>query len=82
MSSETKKKMFTVVLLYPQWSTDDYGSDLYVHSTLATSWEAAVQLAQEMAASSNKQLEAAPSDFEMTLVFRGSPTVVADAMSL
>ena len=82
MTRDTKKKKqrYTVVLLYPGWSTDDFGADIYVAWVLADSIEDAMLRAKRSASRDNDGgIEA--SAFRMIAMFPGYNKCVADATS-
>jgi len=71
--------MFTVVLLYPDYSTDDYGGDMYVRHVQAKDEFAAAERVRQRAHRANREIPAA--DFRPILVLEGDCKVVADADS-
>ncbi len=50
---KTKRKWYTVVLLYPDYVTDHYGTDIYVDWALGVSFDAAVAVVKQKAMRSN-----------------------------
>ena len=69
-------KTYTVVLLYPDYLTGDFGADLYVSAVEAESIADAVANVQIMAAQDNVP---DADDFRPILVLDGIPEIVADA---
>ncbi len=80
-----KRRYWTVILLYPDYLTDDYGSDIYVAWALTVTPEEAVGNAQQQAAKAQNTGETDivddPADFGMIAVMRGRHRLVMDAMS-
>lgn len=76
-------RMYTVVLLYPDYMTDDYGADVYVESTEAEDFNDAVRVVQEIVAFDTREAGTVrdPADFRPVLVMKGQVEVVADARS-
>jgi len=77
-------KLYTVVLLYPDYLTDDFGSDLYVWSGRASNGESAVEIAQGHAIEDcEKQTGCTEaSDFRMILLLLGDIPVIGDATGI
>jgi hypothetical protein len=75
------KRKFTVVLLYPDYMADDYGTDLYVAHVEADTPEQSVPLAQAQAAEYQEEFDGDPADFAMILVFEGHILPVLDGYS-
>ena len=75
------KKMhpYTVVLLYPAYTTGDFGADVYVTGVEARDGESATKKAQRLAHKANPTI--APANFRMILVFVGDCQVEGDATS-
>jgi hypothetical protein len=76
-----KKRLpvFTVVLLYPDYATGDYGADIYVECVPAKDEFAATKKVQQLAHRANRIIRAA--DFRPVLVLEGDCKVLADATS-
>jgi hypothetical protein len=75
-------RFYTVVLLYPDYLTGDFGADIYVDAARAKNLERAVRAVQWRAV--RAQLPDSvndPSDFRPILVLAGDVKVVADATS-
>jgi len=74
-----------VVLLYPDYMTDEYGKDLYVEWAHAAHVDDAVEIVQKKAvkaqADVNNPAELDPNDFAAILVFNGKLNAVANALS-
>jgi len=82
MKRQYHKKMssFTVVLLYPDYASDDFGADVYVTGVKALNGESATKKAQREASANVKSYKKIPAaDFRMILVFRGDCQVEGDA---
>lgn len=83
LASETPT--WTVILLYPDYMTDDFGADLYVDSAEADDPYEAVKLVQGMAADANADVELSgdndPNDFRCIGVIKGEHSFVLDATS-
>jgi hypothetical protein len=76
---QQRKPRFTVVLLYPDYATGDYGGDIYVTAVFAKDAKAAVAAARKAAYKGSSVNAAA--DFRSILVLAGDCHVVADATS-
>lgn len=50
---KTKRKWYTVVLLYPDYVTDHYGTDTYVDWALGVDFDGAVEVARRKAMKAN-----------------------------
>ena len=78
-----KKHWYTVILLYPDYCTDDYGWDTYTTWVLAESPEAAVPEAQERAVKALMQgdeiLKENPVDFVPIAAFAGKLRTLLNA---
>jgi hypothetical protein len=77
-------KTYSVVLLYPQDATSDYGADIYVSAAYGCSTIAsAVELVQKEASENVTDRDGtplfAPSDFRCILVLDGAVKCVGDA---
>lgn len=75
-------RVYTVVLLYPDYLTGNFGADIYVDAACAKSLERAVRAVPWRAVLA--QLADSvddPSDFRPILVLAGDVKVVADATS-
>jgi hypothetical protein len=75
----SQTETFTVVLLYPDYATGDFGADLYVECVPARDEFAAAKQVQQLAHRANRKIPAA--DFRPVLVLAGDCQVVADATS-
>ena len=71
---------FTVVLLYPDYATGDFGADVYVSSFETARPQDAARLAQLEAVSVNDQIQSAD-DMRCILVLRGTCKISLDATS-
>jgi hypothetical protein len=78
MATKRKKKRYTVVLLYPDYMTDSYGTDIFTGWTKAENVEAAAKNVQKQASRSNDK-SAPPEDFAVLLVYLGHLMAQADA---
>lgn len=79
---------WTVILLYPDYMTDDFGADIYVDSAEANDPYEAVKIVQETAASAASAAFAYSADFHETPdnfrcigVIKGKHNFVLDATS-
>ena len=78
LASETTT--WTVILLYPDYMTDDFGADIYVDCAEADDPYEAVKLVQEMAAAANSgEFTEEPGDFRCIGVLKGEHTLELDA---
>lgn len=78
----SEKPTWTVILLYPDYMTGDFGADIYVDSAEADDPYEAVKIVQEIAAAANsKEFPEKPNDFRCTGVIKGEHDLVLDAMS-
>lgn len=81
------RRWWTVLLLYPDYLTDDYGGDTYLAWALTATPEEAVPSAQCKAADAQRDLSATvspdidPHDFRMIAVWPGRTTLALDAYS-
>lgn len=81
------RRWWTVMLLYPDYLTDDYGSDIYVDWARTIEPEKAVEVVQRKAAqaqcdlSEESSVDTEPGDFEMIAVWRGRSSLELDACS-
>jgi len=78
--SELPESTYTVVLLYPDYATADYGADAYVESAQASSAEEAAAVVQAMASEANGG-DLPAEDFRVSLVLHGNVDVALDATS-
>ena len=83
-----RRRWWTVILLYPTYLCDDFGSDLFVEWALTPSAEAAVPIVQRKAVEAQRDLSHGasdalddPEDFKMIAVWRGRTTLTLDAYS-
>lgn len=85
LQSEEQKaeKEYTVILLYPDYMTDDYGADIFVSSAFAEDPRRAVELVQEEAAAANSDdiEERDSKDFRCIGVIEGGHNFILDATS-
>ena len=83
----TKRHWWTVMLLYPDYLTDDYGSDLFVAWTRTARAEEAVPVAQRKAVEAQRDqsvhasVDIDPDDFKMIAVWPGRSRLALDAYS-
>lgn len=84
-SRNPSKRWYTVVLLYPDYMTDDYGKDIYMAWAYAANVDEAAKIAQGKAvkaqADVNDPAELDPNDFAVVLAFNGKLNAVANALS-
>lgn len=84
---KTRRRWWTVLLLYPDYMTDDYGEDIYVEWAFTGKPEEAVPIVQRKAAEAQRDLSHAasvdtdPEDFKMIAVWAGRTTLALDAYS-
>lgn len=71
--------VFTVVLLYPDYATGDFGADVYIDCVSAKDEFAAAKKVQQLAHQANRTIRTA--DFRPVLVLAGDCQVRADATS-
>lgn len=80
---DTKRHWYTVICLYPDYLTDDYGADIYVDWALAKSPEDAGRLVQKKAQAAQNDGECDvvddPADFRVIAVWKGKTVILADA---
>lgn len=69
---------YTVVLLYPDYLAQDFGSDTYINTAEADNARDAAGAIQKMAADANNG-DAPPEDFGVIAVFQGEPILELDA---
>lgn len=74
-------KVYTVILLYPEYATEDYGADIYVNCSVSPDPEIAVREVQQMAAAANAHNDPliGASDFRPIAVIDGEVTLELDA---
>lgn len=86
-NKKPRRRWWTVMLLYPRYLTDDYGSDIFVEWALTHTPEDAVPVVQRKAVEAQRDLsdeatvDTDPDDFAMIAVWRGRTTLALDAMS-
>lgn len=73
---------YTVVLLYPDYSTGDYGADVYVTTVEASNPDVAAGMAAQEAYEANIDGIEQPEDFRPILVLGGDVDVISDASSI
>ncbi len=82
-----RRHWWTVMLLYPEYMTDDFGSDIYVDWALTANPEDAVPVVQRKAVLAQRDPTDPddesdnPDDFKMIAVWRGRSYLSLDAMS-
>lgn len=87
MARKNRKHWWTVMLLYPDYMSDDYGEDVYVGWARTATPEEAVPVVQHKAAEAQRDLSRAssvdtdPDDFKMIAVWQGRTTLALDAYS-
>lgn len=69
---------YTVILLYPDYSTNDFGGDTYIDSIEAKTPKDAARMIQGLAADVNGG-DIPPEDFRVIAVFQGDPILELDA---
>ncbi len=87
--TNARRRWWRVILLYPAYMTDDYGSDIFVEWALTSTPEQAVPVVQRKAVEAQRDLSGGstvdmvddPKDFEMIAVWPGRSRIVLDAMS-
>ena len=75
-------KTYTVVLLYPDYLTNDYGADLFVWTARAETPQEAVVIAQHEAMKSNADTADETFNFKMILLLEGEPKILGDATGI
>jgi len=70
---------FTVVLLYPEYATDDFGGDVYINCAHAGSAQEAVKEVQYQAHMAQVDCGIDPNDFRMVAVFEGDVPLALNA---
>jgi hypothetical protein len=85
---KTKRRLWTVILLYPDYMTDDYGLDTYVAWVSADTPEDAVPVAQMRAVEAQRDLSRKATvdvcdaeDFAVVAVIAGRRTVELDGFN-
>ncbi len=89
MGKTNHRRWWTVILLYPAYLTDDFGSDIYVDWALTPTPEEAVPVVQRKAVEAQRDLSEKatadtvenPDDFAMIAVWAGRTRLCLDAMS-
>ncbi len=90
MTTASKRRAgrwWTVMLLYPDYMTDDYGQDLYVGWARTTTPDEAVPVVQRKAVEAQRDLtressvDMEPDDFKMIAVWPGRTVLALDAYS-
>lgn len=80
---ESPPRMFTVVLLYPDYSTGDYGADIYVEAAEGKDGYEATTKVQQMASDANLPEDGdggiPPEDFKPIAVIEGDMILELDA---
>ena len=80
-----RRHWWTVLLLYPDYLTDDYGADIFVEWAHTPTAEEAVPAVQRKASEAQRDLskevsvDLDPNDFKMVAVWRGRTTLALDA---
>jgi hypothetical protein len=74
-------KTYTVILLYPDYLTGDYGEDIFVEAVKAKTPEAAVSIVQHNAGKANPSVDEV-FDIKMILVLAGDCEVLGDATGI
>lgn len=78
LEAKTMYNDYTVVLLYPEYATGDFGADVYVDHVRARTINEAVRIVRQRAV--NKSDKAIlHNDLRMVLVLYGNVKVLADA---
>ena len=86
-NTNVRKRWWTVLLLYPEYLTDNHGEDLFVGWTCTPTPEQAVPVVQRKAAEAQRDLSPAssvdldPNDFRMVGVIPGRNTLALNAYS-
>ena len=82
-----RRRWWTVLLLYPDYLTDDYGADIFVDWALTVTAEEAVRVGLRKAAEAQRDhtrrasVDTDPDDFKMIAVWRGRSVLALDAYS-
>lgn len=82
------RRWWTVLLLYPDYLTDDYGQDIYVDWACTATPEEAVPVVQRKTVEAQRDLSRAssvdldPKDFKMIAVWHGRSTLALDAYNV
>jgi hypothetical protein len=80
-----KRHWYTVILLYPDFLTDDFGADIYTDWCLGETPEDAARVCQEKAAKAQNDgpvdIVDDPTVFRPIAVIAGKRMIVADATS-
>lgn len=86
-TAKPKRHWWTVLLLYPEYLTDDYGQDIFMDWSRTATPEEAIPAVQRKAVEAQHDLSPAssvdldPEDFKMVAVWRGRSTLALDAYS-
>ena len=78
-----KRRWWTVMLLYPDYMTEDFGADIFVDWALTVTAQEAVPIVKRKAAEVQKigSPEELARDFRMIAVWQGRTTLALDATS-
>jgi len=78
-----RRRWWTVILLYPDYMTDDYGADIYVDWARTASPEKATAIVKRKAANAQNQDDGIVNadDFRMIAVWQGRTTLALDSNS-
>jgi len=78
-----RRRWWTVMLLYPDYMTEDYGADIYVDWARTATPEKAVTVVKCKAAHAQKQDDGIVNadDFRMIAVWQGRSVLALDATS-
>ena len=85
--AKLKRRWWTVMLLYPDYLTDDYGQDIYLDWACSPTPEEAIPVVQRKAVAAERDLSDAssvdldPTDFKMIAVWQGRTTLALDGYS-
>lgn len=87
LEKAARRRWWTVMLLYPDYLTDDYGADIFVEWALTVTPEEAVPVVQRKAVEAQRDLsrlssvDLKPDDFRMNAVWPGRTTLALDGYS-
>lgn len=84
-----RRRWWTVMLLYPDYLTDDYGEDIFMDWALTPTPEEAIPVVQRKAVRAQRDITDPdagdgidnPEDFKMIAVWRGRTVLELDASS-
>lgn len=86
-AGKSRRRWWTVMLLYPDYLTDDHGEDIFVEWALTAEPDDAVPVVQRKAVEAQRDLSVKSAvdidiaDFKMIAVWAGRSTLALDASS-